>query len=187
MREPGPSSFRRPAADDNGGMQLTVATIAGAHGLKGHVKLFVRTDDPELRFQPGVVLDTDNPSRPELTVAEVRHTSGSWQVRFAEIADRTAAEELRGTELSIETDEWESEEEEWYDHELVGLPARALDGTLLGEVAAIEHAAVQDLLVVRTPDGRDVLVPFVTAIVPAVSSDGVVLDPPGGMFDEAEA
>ena len=71
-------------------MQLTVAVVAGAHGLKGHVRLVLRTDDPGLRLQPGVVLDTDDPDLPELTLAEVR--PGSWQVRFEEVSGRDAAE-----------------------------------------------------------------------------------------------
>lgn len=168
-------------------MQLTVAVVAGAHGLKGHVKLEVRTDDPALRFQPGVVLDTDDPDHPELTIAEVRSASGSWNVRFAKVTDRSGAEALRGTELSIETEEWESDDEEWYDHEIVGLPARTPAGDDLGVVSDVEHGAAQDLLVVRTPDRREVRVPFVTALVPGVSREGVTIDAPDGLFDDEEA
>ena len=52
---------------------------------------------------------------------------------------------------------------------------------------AVEHGAAQDLLVIRTPDGRDVRVPFVVALVPAVTADRVTIDPPGGLFDGEEA
>lgn len=166
-------------------MQLTVATVAGAHGLAGFVKLIVRTDDPELRFQPGVVLDTDRADLPELTIAEVRSASGSWQVRFEEVADRTGAEALRGAALAIETEEWEDADEEWYLHELVGLEARRPDGTVLGRVADVETRPAQDLLVVRTADRGDVRVPFVTALVPEVRRDAVVIDAPGGLFDDS--
>ncbi len=164
-------------------MDLTVATIAGAHGLRGHVKLNVRTDDPGLRFQPGVVLDTDSPTHPELTIAQVRNTGDAWQLLFEEVTDRTGAEALRGTELSIETEEWEEAEDEWYLHELKDLPVRDTTGQELGVVADIETGAAQDLLVVRTPDRGLVRVPFVSALVPEVSADGVVVDPPGGLFD----
>lgn len=167
-------------------MQLTVAVVAGAHGLKGHVRLAVRTDNPERRFQPGVVLDTDDPDRPELTIAEVLASSGSWRVRFEEVAGRDAAEALRGTELSIETDEWESESDAWYDHELAGLPAVTPSGEVLGTVTAVEHGAAQDLLLVRTPDGHDVRVPFVAALVPDVTPERVTIDAPRGLFDDEE-
>jgi len=164
-------------------MDLTVATVAGAQGLKGHVKLNVRTDDPELRFQPGVILDTDSDEHPELTIAEVRHSGDAWQLRFEEVSDRTGAEALRGTELAIETDEWETEEDEWYIHELEGLPVRDTKGRELGTVADIETGAAQDLLVVRTPGRGLVRVPFVTALVPEMGEDGVVVNPPGGLFE----
>ncbi len=164
-------------------MQLLAATIAGAHGLKGHVKLIVHTDDPELRFQPGVILDTDSAEFPELTILEARHSGSSWQVLFEEVADRNAAEQLRGTQLSIETDEWESAADEWYLHELVGLPVKDTEGRELGKVSGIESGAAQDLLVVATSDG-EVRVPFVTALVPEVSEHGVVVTPPRGLFDQ---
>lgn len=163
-------------------MLLDVAVVAGPHGLKGHVKLMLRTDDPALRFQPGVVLDTDSTEFPELTVESVRGSGESWQVKFEEIGDRTAAEGLRGTTLMIETDEWESEEDEFYLHELKGLPVLDVDGNALGTVADIETGGAQDLLVVTTADRGRVRVPFVTQLVPEVTRERVVLDPPGGMF-----
>lgn len=163
-------------------MQLRVATIAGPHGLRGHVKLIVHTDDPELRFQRGVVLDCDREAHPELTIEDVSNAGSAWRVKFAEIQDRNSAEELQGAELSIETDEWEDAPEEWYDADLIGLAARAISGEALGTVIRVEHGPAQDLLVVRLK-GREVLVPFVSAIVTEVGEDAVVIDPPGGLFD----
>lgn len=164
-------------------MDLNVAVVAGPHGLKGHVKLMLRTDDPALRFQPGVVLDTDSEEYPELTIEDVRGSGDSWQVRFEEVQDRTGAEGLRGVTLSIETDEWESEEDEFYLHELKGLPVVHVDGRELGTVADMETGGAQDLLVVKTADRGRVRLPFVTQLVPEVSRERVVVDPPGGLFD----
>ena len=167
-------------------MHLRVATVAGPHGLRGHVKLIVHSDDPALRFQRGVVLDSDREDYPELTVADVGNAGSAWRVSFAEVTDRTAAESLKGAELFIDTEEWEDAEDEWYDADLVGLPARAPGGESLGEVTGVEHGPAQDLLVIRH-EGRDVLVPFVSAIVTEVSADGVVIDAPGGLFGGEEA
>lgn len=163
-------------------MQLVVAQIAGAHGLKGHVTLILRTDAPEVRFRPGVILDTDDDDYPELTIADVRGAGRSWQLRFEEVDDRTEAEALKGITLMIETDEWEDEDDSWYDSDLKGLEARHVDGTVLGVVAEIEHGPAQDLLVVRTDAGL-VRVPFVSQLVPEVLADAVLIDPPGGLFD----
>ena len=163
-------------------MQLVVAQIAGAHGLKGHVTLMLRTDSPEQRFRPGVILDTDSEELPELTISDVRGAGRSWQIAFEEIPDRTAAEALKGVTLMIETDEWQDEEDSWYDSDLEGLEARHVDGTVLGVIKDVEHGPAQDLLVIRTESG-DVRVPFVTQLVPEVRADAVVIDPPGGLFD----
>lgn len=170
---------------DNHLMQLSVATIAGAHGLKGMVKLILHTDDPELRFQPGVILDTDSDDYPELEIRDVRHQGASWQVAFEEVADRTGAEALRGTELFIETDEWESDDDEYYLHELINLPVVGVDGIQLGTVEGFESGIAQDLLLVATEHGT-VRVPFVTALVPEVTREKVVVDPPRGLFPSAD-
>lgn len=163
-------------------MQLVVAEIAGTHGLAGFVTVKLRTDAPEARFRPGVVLDTDSDDVPDLTIADVRGSGRSWKLQFEEIHDRTAAEALRGVVLMIETDEWDDGEEEWYDVDLVGRAALHVDGSSLGVVRDVEHGPAQDLLVVRTPSG-DVRVPFVVQLVPEVRADAVIINPPEGLFD----
>ena len=75
---------------------------------------------------------------------------------------------MRGTVLhaTLGHDEVPEDPEEYYDHQLVGLAVVDLDGTALGEVKAVVHGSAQDLLTVRTPDGRDALVPFVDGARP---------------------
>ncbi len=170
-------------------MQLTVATIGRAHGLKGEVALDLRTEAPEERFAVGTVLATDPATAGPLTVARARVQSGRWVVTFREVSDRTAAEALRGVQLVVEAPASE-EDEAWYPHELVGLRAELADGTVVGEVVGLEHLPAQDALLVREPDGARTLVPFVRAIVPVVDVAGgrVVLDPPAGLLAaDAEA
>ena len=104
------------------------------------------------------------------------------------VADRTAAEALRGTPLLAEADS-SDEEDAWYPHELVGLRAELADGTVVGQVAGLEHLPAQDALVVVEPDGTRSLVPFVRAIVPVVDvpAGRVVLDPPAGLLAALDA
>ena len=90
----------------------------------------------------------------------------------------------RGTMLHtlIDPAEVPEDPDEFYDHQLVGLGVEDLEGRVIGEITAIAHGAAQDLLTVRTPDGRDALVPFVSALVPEVDLPGrrvVVADRPG--------
>ncbi|WP_265523239.1 ribosome maturation factor RimM [Oerskovia flava] len=164
-------------------MQLTVARIGRAHGLKGEVALDVRTDDPDTRLATGSVLRTEPAEAGPLTVARVRVHQGRYLVTFAEVTGRDRAEELRGTTLVVDADV-SDEEDAWYPHELAGLRAELLDGTVVGEVEGLEHLPAHDVLVVRETGGVRSLVPFVREIVPVVDVPGgrVVLDPPGGLL-----
>ncbi|SKC78669.1 ribosome maturation factor RimM [Krasilnikoviella flava] len=164
-------------------MQLVVARVARAHGLKGEVVLDLRTDNPEDRLGVGFTLETEPASAGPLTVTAARVHQDRWLVSFAEVADRTAAEALRGVELVVEA-EASDEEDAWYPHELRGLRAELEDGTVVGEVAGLEHLPAHDALVVREVGGERTLVPFVHAIVPVVDVAGgrVVLTPPGGLL-----
>lgn len=164
-------------------MQLAVATIGRAHGLRGEVAVEVRTDAPEQRFVPGASFVTAPGRGAPLVIARVRSQAQRWFLTFEGVADRTAAENLRGTELLVDADV-SDEEDAWYPHELVGLRAELADGTVVGEVTGLEHLPAQDALAVRQSAGGTVLVPFVRAIVPVVDVAGgrVVLDPPGGLL-----
>ncbi len=170
--------------------QLRVGRLLKAHGLKGALKLELYTDDPARRFTPGAVFTLQVPSGTPwhgktLTLAELRWYNGQPVAFFEGVDDRTAAESLVKAILWIDqpTDE-PDEPDAWYDYQLVGL--RALrDGVEVGTIARVEHLPAQDLLVVRAGD-RDVLVPFVSAIVPLVdvASGTVTLTPPAGLFEE---
>lgn len=168
-------------------MLLTVAVIGPAHALRGEVRLDLRTDDPQGRLAPGTVLPTDPAGDGPLTVSRLRHDGQRWFVTFEEVQDRTAAEALRGTRLLVDVEdspEHSSDDDEWYAFELVGLAARHVEGAELGQVVALEPGVAQDRLVVRTPDGQRVAVPFVAELVPEIDPQAgvVVLDPPGGLF-----
>jgi len=165
---------------------VVVGRIGRPHGVRGEVTVEVRTDDPDLRFVPGAVLRTDPPERGPLTIAGVHWHSGTLLLRLEGVDSREAAEAVRNTELVVPVAELPEIEDpdSYYDHQLVGLTARLPDDAVLGEVTAILHEA-QDLLVVRRVEGGEVLIPFVSAIVPTVDLAGgfVVVDPPEGLLD----
>ena len=165
---------------------MVVGRIGRPHGVHGEVTVEVRTDDPDLRFVPGAVLRTDPPGRGPLTITGVHWHSGTLLLRLEGVDDRGAAEAVRNTELLVDVADLPEIEDpdSYYDHQLVGLAARLPDGSPIGEVVAVRHEA-QDLLVVRRAEGADVLVPFVSAIVPTVDLDAaiVVVDPPEGLLE----
>ncbi|MCL1872321.1 MAG: ribosome maturation factor RimM, partial [Promicromonosporaceae bacterium] len=143
----------------------------------------VPTAAPEPRLAVGEVLATEPASAGPLTVLSRRLHQGRWLVKFAEVADRTAAEALRGVELVVDADA-SDEDDAWYPHELRGLRVELTDGTVVGEVVTLEHLPAHDALLIKETGGARTLVPFVRAIVPTVDVAGgrVVIDPPGGLL-----
>ena len=170
-------------------MDLVVGRVAKAHGVTGEVVVEVRTDDPDARFQPGGTLRgraARGGGEREFAVEAVRAHGGRLLVRLAGVADRSAADGLRGTVFVVDSGELPPIEDpdEFYDHQLEGLRVRTIDGTDVGTVAEVLHTAGGELLAVRGGD-REVLVPFVSAIVTSVSlADGLVeIDPPDGLLE----
>ncbi len=176
-------------------MRVIVGRIGRPHGIRGEVVIGVRTDEPDLRFAVGAVLylDRELPAglpRGEVTVASARWHSGQLLVGFTGITDRTAAGELTGSWLSVDSSQLPatSDPDEFRDHELIGLSVRTTAGQPVGVVTDMLHYG-QDLLVVRRADGGESLVPFVKALVPEVDLGAgvLVIDPPPGLLDPAGA
>ncbi len=176
-------------------MELVVGRLGRPHGLAGGVTVEIRTDDPESRFAAGSVFRTDPAPTGPLTLTSARRIGGNTVLTFESIADRNAAETLRGTLLIVDTEQLPEldDEEEFYDHQLIGLGVRLLASDTaaqpdFGMIADMMHLPSNDVLVVKTPAGHEVLVPFVKAIVPTVDLAGgfVVVDPPEGLLDDLE-
>jgi 16S rRNA processing protein RimM len=166
-------------------MQLVVGQIARPHGIRGEVVVEVTTDDPAARFVAGSDLATEGGSA--LRIEAVRPHQGRLIIAFEGVLDRDGAENLRGVRLCVDSAEVvdPDDPDEFNDFQLVGLAVVDVDGKPLGEVVRIDHGPAADLLVVRLTEGRDVLVPFVRAIVPTVDIPGrrVVLTPPPGLLE----
>ena len=171
--------------------RLLVARIGKPHGLHGEVTVQTHTDDPEVRYVPGVTYETEAAAGTgvprSLTLRSVRLHQQTWLLGFEEIPDRTGAESLRGTRLFIDAEAAVAvdEDDAWYEDELVGLAAVDPQGATLGEVTGLRTGAVQDQLVLRLTTGSEALVPFVEAIVPEVdiAAGRVVIDAPPGLLE----
>jgi 16S rRNA processing protein RimM len=165
---------------------VVVGRIGRPHGVRGEVTVEVRSDDPDLRFYVGAVLATDPASRGPLTITGKRWHRDVLLLTIEGIHSREDAETLRNTELLVDIADLPELEDpdSFYDHQLVGLTARLTDESELGEVTAVRHEGA-DLLVVRRPEGGDLLIPFVAAIVPTVDLAGgfLVVDPPEGLLE----
>ena len=153
--------------------QVILAAIAGAHGISGEVrlKLFAEGVDSLKRhtlFHAG---------ERTLTLKAVKPGSAGAIARFAEIRDRSAAEALRGTLLTVPRETLPPlAEGEYYHADLLGLACVDAAGTPLGTIVAVENFGAGDLLEIERPDGKKALIPFKPGVADLV--DGrIVADP----------
>jgi 16S rRNA processing protein RimM len=170
-------------------MELTVGRVVKAHGVTGEVVVEVRTDDPEIRFAPGAVLRAKGSDHHERNhvIETVRVHGARLLVRFGGVADRAAADALKGSRFVIDSEDLPpiDEPDTYYDHQLVGLRVRTAAGCDIGTVAEVLHTAAGELLAVNRGGAGELLVPFVSAIVTSVSLDSrtVEIDPPEGLLE----
>ena len=172
-------------------MLVVVGRIGRPHGVKGAATIEVRTDEPDKRFAAGARLLTD--SGLDLTVASATWHSGRLLVTFEGFEDRSAVEQLRNALVSVDrpADERPEDPEEFYDSDLEGCEVvvdGSADGGVIGVVREVAHLPGHDLLVVVTPDEREVLIPFVSAFVPRidVSAKRIVITPPEGLLEPGD-
>jgi 16S rRNA processing protein RimM len=171
-------------------MDLVVGRVVKAHGITGEVVVEIRTDDPDIRFAPGTTLRARRRDEPErdYVVDSAHEHGGRLLVRLDGVADRDAAESLRGTLFVVDSEALPpiDDPDEFYDHQLEGLRVLTTGGTRVGTVAEVLHTAAGELLAVRTEgDGGEVLIPFVSAIVISVSLEDqtIEIDPPEGLLE----
>ena len=167
-------------------MQLVVARIGRAHGVLGEATIEVRTDQPEDRFFIGSVLATEPTTFGPLTITSVRDHNGTLLLGFKGVNDRNQVEELRDVLLLAEVDiEADSTEDDFHVQQLLQCQVSTQDGLEIGLVTDVINLPGQDVLAVDY-NGREVLIPFVKAIVPIVDVKNrkITVLPPAGLLDE---
>jgi 16S rRNA processing protein RimM len=167
-------------------VQLVVARIGRAHGVLGEATIEVRTDQPEDRFYIGSVLATEPTTFGPLTITSVRDHNGTLLLGFKGVNDRNQVEELRNVLLLADVDiEADSTEDDFHVQQLLQCQVNTLDGLEIGPVTDVINLPGQDVLAVDF-NGREVLIPFVKAIVPIVDVKNrkITVVPPAGLLDE---
>lgn len=158
-------------ADRLASRPVTLAVITGAHGVAGDVRLKLFTED----VKSVKVHKTFNGGA--LTMTSVRAVPNGAIARFAEIADRTAAERARGTELTVPRDTLPPlDEGEYYHTDLIGLPCVTTEGVAVGTCIAVENFGASDVLEIERPDGKTFMVPMTPAAVPEWSDERILIE-----------
>jgi 16S rRNA processing protein RimM len=154
--------------------RVTLAAIAGAHGIRGEVRLKLFADSVSALAEHDRVLVDGTPRR----LLHVGGTPKSPNARLEGVNDRSAAEALRGTLIEVERDALPPlGEGEYYHSDLLGLACFDKDGgAAIGTVASVENFGAGDLLEVELPGGNRSLIPFRPGIADLVK-DRIVLDP----------
>jgi 16S rRNA processing protein RimM len=159
--------------------RVLVGAIAGAHGVRGQVRIKSFTDDPAGVAAYGPVSDESGQRRFALIVTGA--AKGGVIARIDGVLDRTAADALRGLRLYVpRTALPPPSAGEYYRADLIGLSAELSDGTRYGRVADVQDYGAGDLLEIARLDGTTELLPFTDRIVPAVdvAAGRVVIEPP---------
>jgi len=156
-----------------GERRIALAAVAGAHGVKGEVRLKLFSDSVEsLSAQKELYV-----GGAKRRLLSVRDSGKTAVVRFEAVGDRSAAEALRGSLVEVDRSALPAlEEDEYYHADLIGLAAFDREGNAVGTVAAIENYGAGDLLEIEFEDGRRSLIPFQPGIA-ELQGDRIVLDP----------
>lgn len=153
--------------------RVALAAVAGAHGVKGELRLKLFADSVESlarhsHFHVG---------GRELTLRDIKDGGKTAIARFEGISDRTAAEALRGSLVEVDRNQLPAlEEGEYYHADLIGLPCVDGGGQALGTVVAVENFGAGDLLEVERAGGKRALIPFRDPIA-RLEDDRIILDP----------
>lgn len=158
---------------DGGGRRIALAAIAGAHGVKGEVRLKLFSDSVEslsrhARLQVG---------GSDLRLVTIRAAGKGAVARFEGVGDRSAAEALRGLLVEVDRSALPPPAEgEYYHIDLIGLAAVDRAGAAVGTVVAVENYGAGDLLEIEAEGGRRSLIPFKPGIAD-LENGRIVLDP----------
>ncbi len=168
------------------GDRVCLGVITAAHGVKGLVRVKSFTAEPEAIARYGPLEDESGQRRLELQL--VGAARGVLLARLPGIADRDAAERLKGTRLYLARAALPVPgDEEYYHADLLGLAAVLRDGTVLGRVRAIHDYGAGDSIEIERAQGGIVVLPFTRAAVPEVDLAGgrLVVEPPAGWLEPA--
>ena len=159
--------------------RVLLGVVAAPHGVRGLVRIKSFTEDPMAVGTYGPL--SDESGKKEYRVEALSAARGAVLARIEGVADRTAAEALRGLRLYVERQRLpHTGEREWYEADLIGLEAVGTDGRNWGKVTAFHDFGAGSVMEVS----GGVMLPFTDEAVPEIDVAGgkVLIDPPAGLL-----
>jgi len=154
---------------------VLLAVVIGASGLKGEVRAKIFTATPDALPRYGALHTRDG--RKFVITAFRSAKQGEAVIAFEGVRDRNAAEALKGTELFVDRAALpETEAEEFYHADLIGLEARDHEGRMLGKIVALHNFGASDVIELARADGDSVHLAFTRETVPVINiADGFII------------
>ena len=159
--------------------RVLLGVVAAPHGVRGLVRIKSFTEDPMAVAAYGPL--SDESGKKEYRVEALSAARGAVLARIEGVADRTAAEAIRGLLLYVERTQLpDAGEREWYEADLIGLRAIGRDGKDWGKVVAFHDFGAGPVMEVS----GGVMLPFTDEAVPEIDVAGgkVVVEPPAGLL-----
>jgi len=165
--------------------RVLLGVVGAPHGVRGLVRIKSFTEDPMAIASYGAL--SDETGTKVYRVEALSVVKDAVLARIEGVADRTAAEAVRGVRLYVERERLPATgEQEWYEADLIGLSAVGRDGRDWGKVLAFHDFGAGRTMEVSggSTSRNSVVVPFTDAAVPEIDVEGgkVVIDPPAGVL-----
>ena len=160
-------------------MRLKVGKIVNTHSLKGEVKVISSTDFEEQRFEKGteLLITRGNQVVTEVTVESYRTHKNNLLVKFVGIDSIEEAEKLKNLQIKIDSDNiGELEENEFYFHEIIGCEVFDENGKSLGEISEILTPGANDVWVIKSQNGKEILIPYIEDVVKKIDVENKKID-----------
>lgn len=160
-------------------MRLKVGKIVNTHSLKGEVKVISSTDFEEQRFEKGteLLITRGNQVVKEVTVESYRIHKNNLLVKFVGIDSIEEAEKLKNLQIKIDSENiGELEENEYYFHEIIGCEVFDENGKSLGEISEILTPGANDVWVIKSQNGKEILIPYIGDVVKKIDVENKKID-----------
>ena len=160
-------------------MRLKVGKIVNTHSLKGEVKVISSTDFEEQRFEKGteLLITRGNQVVKEVTVESYRTHKNNLLVKFVGIDSIEETEKLKNLQIKIDSENiGELEENEYYFHEIIGCEVFDENGKSLGEISEILTPGANDVWVIKSQNGKEILIPYIEDVVKKIDVENKKID-----------